>query len=73
MMNLFDGHKWVYWFHIFVGVPLLTCIPLFYVITGDMPHTDVVTPWFYILLAVGAAMLVYHLLKLLRSFDLIKG
>ena len=65
-MNMFDGHKWVYWFHILVGAPLLLSIPVLYLKDGKV-DPKVLHTWFYILIAVAIAMVVYHGLKLMRS------
>ena len=70
-MNMFDGHKWVYWFHILVGAPLLLSIPVLYLKDGKV-DPKVLHTWFYILIAVAIAMVVYHGLKLMRSLGVIK-
>ena len=70
-MNMFDGHKWVWWFHILVGAPLLLSIPVLYLKDGKV-DPKVLHTWFYILIAVAIAMVVYHGLKLMRSLGVIK-
>ena len=70
-MNLFDGHKWVYWFHIFVGAPLLMVVPIMYLKDGKVDPT-ILHAWFYILISVGVAMIAYHALKLSRSLGVIQ-
>ena len=66
-MKLLDGHKWVYWFHILVGAPLLMIIPLMFLKDGKIDK-DTLHNWFYVLIAVGIGMIFYHGLKLMNSF-----
>ena len=70
-MDLFGGHNWVYLFHILIGAPLLLSIPILYLKDGKV-EPDVLHTWFYILIAVGAAMIIYHGMKLMRSLGFIK-
>ena len=70
-MDLLGGHNWVYLFHILIGAPLLLSIPILYLKDGKV-EPDVLHTWFYILIAVGAAMIIYHGMKLMRSLGFIK-
>ena len=67
-MNLFEGHNWVYWFHICVGAPLLMVVPILHVKDGKV-DPKVLETWFYLLIAVGIAMIVYHGMKLSKSLN----
>ena len=71
IVNLFDGYKWVYWFHIFVGAPLLMVVPIMYLKNGTVDKKILVS-WYYILVAVGVAMIIYHGMKLARSLGVLK-
>ena len=70
-MDLFGGYNWVWWFHILIGAPLLMSIPILYLKDGKV-EPDVLHTWFYILIAVGSAMIIYHGMKLMRSLGFIK-
>lgn len=71
-MGILDSHEWVYWFHIFVGAPLLAMIPLLVIIKGKVDETIIKT-WYYILIAIAGGMVLYHGLKLLKMRGIIKS
>jgi hypothetical protein len=65
-MDLFGGYKWVWWFHILVVSALLMVVPIMHLINGKV-NPKILNAWFYILIAVGVGMIVYHGLKLFKS------
>lgn len=65
-MNLVGNHYLIYLFHIFVGAPLLMVIPIVHLTQGQV-DPKLLETWFYLLIAVGIAMVVYHGMKLMRS------
>lgn len=70
MKGLFAGHNWVYWFHIFVGAPLLMVVPIIHLMRGNVDKR-VMEAWMYILIAAGASMIAYHGMKLGTNLDIL--
>ena len=56
---------WIYLFHIFVAAPLLMIVPILYIKDGSV-DPKLLETWFYILIALGIAMISYHGMKLWR-------
>lgn len=71
-MGVFDSYEWVYWFHIFVGAPLLAVIPLLVIMNQNVDN-KIIKTWYYILIAVALGMIGYHGLKLLKMRGIIKS
>lgn len=66
-MNIFEGHNWVYMFHIVIVFSIMAVIPMLYFIVGKSKmNTSIMEGWYISLIAIAVGMVIYHLIKLLR-------